>query len=122
MRRFAGPSISPLDAGLFYDPFTSSELRRALSRCVESAVGLDSFPYFLFKVFFPWWQDALVKLFNLALAWGTVPSLWKHSVVVPIFKQGNPSIPDNFRPVSLASCCFKVLEHLIHMRIALFIN
>ena len=37
MRRFAGFSISPPDAG----PFASSQLRRALSRCVESAVGLD---------------------------------------------------------------------------------
>ena len=71
---------------------------------------------------FPWWQSALVKLFNLVLAWGTVPSLWKHSIVVPIFKQSDPSSPGDFRPVSLASCCFKVLEHLIHARIAPFIN
>ena len=71
---------------------------------------------------FPWWQSALVKLFNLVLAWGAVPSLWKHSIVVPIFKQGDPSSPGNFRPVSLASCCFKVLEHLIHARIAPVIN
>ena len=71
---------------------------------------------------FPWWQSALVKLFNLVLAWGAVPSLWKHSIIVTIFEQGDPSSPGNFRPVSLASCCFKVLEHLIHARIAPFIN
>ena len=72
---------------------TVRELRCALSRCVESAVGLDGFPYSLFKVMFPWWQSALVKL------WGAVPSLWKHSIIVPILKQGDQSSPGNFRPV-----------------------
>ena len=38
------------------------------------------------------------------------------------FKQSDPSNPDNFHLVSLASCCLKILEHLIHMRVALFIN
>ena len=40
----------------------------------------------------------------------------------PHFKQSDPSNPDNFHLVSLASCCLKILEHLIHMRVALFIN
>ena len=43
-------------------------------------------------------------------------------VVVSIFVQVDQSIPGNFRPVSLASCCFKVLEHLIHTRIAPLIS
>ena len=46
----------------------------ALSRCVESAVGLDGLPYSLSKRMFPWWQSALVNLFNLVLAWGAIPS------------------------------------------------
>ena len=64
-------------------------------------LALMDFPDSLFKVMFPWWQSALVKLFNLVLAWSAVPSLWKHSIIVPIFKQGDPSSPGNFRPVSL---------------------
>ena len=62
------------------------------------------------------------EIVQLCLGVGCCPSLWKHSIIVPIFKQGDPSRPGNFRPVSLASCCFKVLEHLIHARIAPYIN
>ena len=47
-----------------------------------------------------------------------VPSVWKLSQVVPIFKDGDPADPDRYRPISLASCAFKVFERLIHGRIA----
>ena len=74
MRRFAD-LCALLPVPRFFDsPFTTSELRCALSRCVESAVGLDGLPCSLFKRMFPWWQSALVKLFNLVLAWGAIPS------------------------------------------------
>ena len=74
-------------------------------------------PYSLFKVAFPWWRSALLNLFNLCLSWSDVPMMWKHSVVVPVFKTGDHSTPSNYRPISLASCCFKVLEHMVHSRI-----
>ena len=38
-----------------------------------------------------------------------------------MFRQGDPSSPGNYRPVSLA-CCFKVLEHPIHTRVAPLVN
>ena len=41
----------------------------------------------------------------------------KSSEVVPVFKHGDRTNPDNYRPISLASCAFKVFEHLIHGRI-----
>ena len=44
--------------------------------------------------------------------------MWKHSVIVPVFKTGDHSVPVNYRPISLASCCFKVLQHIVHSRIA----
>ena len=89
--------FSPQCQEFFDSPFKTSELRCALSRCIESAVDFDGLPYSFFKVMFSWWQSALVKLFNLVLAWGAVPSLWKRSIVVFIFKQGDPSSP---------GCCF----------------
>ena len=70
MRRFADLSTLPPAPRVLDSSFTTSELRRAL--CVDSAVGLDGLPYSLYKVVFPWWQSALVKLFNLVLTWATV--------------------------------------------------
>ena len=116
-RRFAEISSSCRSAGIFDALFTHSELRRAHSHCIDSAVGLDSLPYSLFKVNFPWWQDAILNFFNLVFSWSAVPTLWKRSVIVPVFKRGDPSQATNYRPISLASCFFKVLEHMVLSRI-----
>ena len=85
---------------------------------MDSAVGLDGLPYSLLKLYFPWWQDALLAFFNLVFSWSVVPTVWKRSIIVPVFKRGDPTLPNNYRPISLASCFFKVLEHLVHSRIA----
>ena len=95
------------DVGRFDAPFSASELRHALTLCVDSAVGLDGLPYSIFKPNYPWWQHAILTFLNLVFSWGVVPSLWKRSIVVPIFKRGDPSLPHNYRPISLASCFFK---------------
>ena len=116
-RRFAEISSSCRSTGIFDALFTHSALRRALSHCIDSAVGLDGLPYSLFKVNFPWWQDAILNFYNLVFSWSAVPTLWKRSVIVPVFKRGDPSQATNYRPISLASCCFKVLEHMVLSRI-----
>ena len=60
----------------------------------------------------------LLKFFNLVLRWNVVPSSWKLSHVVSVFKHGDPAEPDHHRPISLASCAFKIFERLVHGRIA----
>ena len=44
---------SPIIPALFDAPFSSSELRHALTQCADSAVGLDGLPYHLFKANLP---------------------------------------------------------------------
>ena len=106
---FSGPHDT---GGQFDGPFSVAELVGSLSRCAESAVEGDGLPCSFFKVALPWWRSALLNLFNLCLSWNDVPTMWKHSVIVPVFKTGDHSVPGNYRPISLASCCFKVLEHM----------
>ena len=60
-RRFEGISCSCRSPGIFDAPFSHSELRGALSHCVDSAVCLDGLPYLLFKVKFPWWPEATLN-------------------------------------------------------------
>ena len=95
---------------LFDAPFSASEVRHALTLCSDSAAGLDGLPYSL--------PNALLAFFNLVFSWSVVPTVWKRSIIVPVFKRGDPTLPNNYRPISLASCFFKVLEHLVHSRIA----
>ena len=55
----------------------------------------------------------LSKLFNFSLNTSSVPNSWKISNVCPIFKSGDPSLPSNYRPVSLSYNVEKVLERII---------
>ena len=58
---------SPNILALFDDPFSSSELRHALTQCVDSAVGLDGLPYFSLRPT-SLWQEAMFSFLNLTLA------------------------------------------------------
>ena len=55
----------------------------------------------------------LCDLFNYSLNTSTVPSSWKISNVCPIFWSGDPSLPSNYRPVSLLNNTENVLERII---------
>ena len=101
-------------SGVFDAPFSESKLSRALSKCHDSAPGLDGLRYSTFQQHLPWWRAMLLDFFNLLLCWNVVPSVWKLSQVVPVFKDGDPADRDRYRPISLASCAFKdCSRHLI---------
>ena len=49
---------------------------------------------------------------------GNIPLVWKHSIVVPIYKQGKPrSDKDSYRPIALTSHPCKVMEKIILNRL-----
>lgn len=60
----------------------------------------------------------LTFLFNLSLSSGKVPSQWKVSNVIPIFKSGDPSNVSNYRHISLLPLVSKVLECIIFNQIS----
>ena len=37
--------------------------------------------------------------------------------IVPLFKNGNHSLPNNYRPVSLTLICSKILEHIVYSHV-----
>jgi hypothetical protein len=55
----------------------------------------------------------LAHIFNLSLTSGKFPSKLKQCRVIPIFKSGNSSECDNYRPISLLSSISKVLEKIV---------
>ena len=43
----------------------------------------------------------------------SIPDIWKHANVTPIYKKGDKTKPSNYRPVSLTCISCKLLEHII---------
>ena len=55
----------------------------------------------------------LTLLFERSLRSSDIPSPWKWSVVVPLFKSGSSSSLTNYCPVSLTSVCCKTTERVV---------
>jgi len=54
------------------------------------------------------------NLFNFSLKSSNIPNDWKCANVVPIYKSGERSDPNNYRPISLLSITSKVMESIIN--------
>jgi hypothetical protein len=70
--------------------------------------------------------DSLAKplyiIFNKSLEEATVPTDWKDAVITPIHKSGDPTLPGNYRPISLTSQVAKILERLIGQQLRDFLE
>ncbi len=55
----------------------------------------------------------LMCIINTSTVTGTFPAAWKHAIVTPFFKEGNPKEFSNYRPISLLRVFSKVAEKII---------
>ena len=65
--------------------------------------------------------DYLAKLFTLSMDLNRLPSAWKIAIISPIHKSGSRSIVSNYRPISVNSCCCRVLERIVRNKINNFL-
>ncbi len=52
----------------------------------------------------------LTCIINTSVVTGVFPETWKHALVVPIYKNGDPDSLNNYRPVSILPIISKILE------------
>ena len=78
------------------------------------ATGSDAIPINLLKLCCNELTPVLTLLFQASLNQGKIPSDWREALIVPIFKKGDKTSAENYRPVSLTSITCKILEHIIH--------
>jgi retron-type reverse transcriptase len=53
---------------------------------------------------------------------GVVPSQFKIAKVIPVYKSGDKTNPDNYRPISLLSSFSKILEKVVAIRLTSFLD
>lgn len=88
----------------------------------EKTSGLDFINAKLLHDISPFISVPLAYIYNISLASGSVPDNLKIAKVIPIFKQGEPDRPNNYRPISLLSIFNKIFEKIIAKRLLLFWN
>ncbi|EFO90721.1 hypothetical protein CRE_08137, partial [Caenorhabditis remanei] len=58
-------------------------------------------------------------IFSESFKTSTVPKAWLHATIIPVFKKGNPSSPQNYRPISLTDPFARLFERIICRQIRL---
>ena len=63
-----------------------------------------------------------LKIFNLILNTGLIPSKWYLGVIIPIHKKGEVTNPDNYRGITLLSCFGKLFTSVLNNRLYGFLE
>ena len=104
-------------------PTTSYEIEREIMALKTSkAVGPCSVPIKVLKLL----QNVIAKpleiLFNTSFSTGIVPENFKLARVLPVFKKGDHTNLNNYRPISLLSVFNKLLEKLMYNRLIAYLQ
>ncbi len=99
-------------------PITEEEIFTALSLLSpKKSLDFNNISLFFIKKCINHIVNQLKHVFNLSISTGIIPSQFKIAKVVPIFKNGDPRIPDNYRPIALLSNFSKILEKIVSIRL-----
>ena len=79
----------------------------------SKAPGPEGWPVLSFKENAQQLCIPLSILFSKSLEFGLLPNSWKEAFVTPVFKKGNQSCVDNYRPISLTSPVIKIMESIV---------
>lgn len=104
-------------------PITLNEYYNALKSCKSKSPGPDDIP-FIFIHNFPLNATLyLLEIFNLIWKNNSLPSSWRHSIIIPISKPGkNKFKPEGYRPISLLNTMGKLLEKIINHRLTWYLE
>ena len=104
--------------------FTPFAVSRAIQKIkLNGSAGPDG----LFALF--WKKAAAGVAFHLSIIFdnsfmsSSVPDEWRLATVIPVFKKGCPSNPNNYRPISLTCIpCKIIMESIIKDHMLTFLN
>lgn len=113
-------SSSP--ASMYISPVTEVEISNLIRDLRNSSPGSDGIPPAIIKETADILIPVLVHVINLSLSQGVFPHEMKVAKVVPLFKTGDKSCVNNYRPISLLPCLSKILEKCMSTRLMDFIS
>ena len=114
---------TPLNRIFFFDPIIPEDINFEISILQDNkAHGLYSSPVRLLKVAKSVISVPLATIFNQSICSGIFPSKLKRAKIIPIFKDEDDSMPENYRPISLLSIYSRIFEKLMYSRLTKFVK
>ena len=105
-------------------PFTSVEIDKCIKLLKHyKSPGIDNVLNEYIKCTKTQMLPIYVKLFNIILETGYIPSNWSEGIIIPIFKnKGDSKDPEKYRPITLLSCVGKLFTSILNERLNKHIN
>ena len=108
---------------LFFSPITISDIINIVSKFdVNKSAGYDDINIRIVKSAIFAIVNPLCNIFNFSLEKGIFPSALKIAKVIPVYKTGNKTLVNNYRPVSILSIFSKLFEKLVYDKLICFID
>lgn len=115
--------ITPISESIFLQPSSVNEVILLINDLkTNKSPGPDCIPASIIKNNALVFSRILSDSFNLIIETGTYPTCLKTAKVVPIFKSGDISQADNYRPISTLSVFNKIFEKLLINRFVSFFD
>ena len=89
---------------------------------IDKATGEDGISCKILKLSKHVIAQSLTDIINKSLNTGVVPRAWKLARVVPIFKSGDTSCLNNYRPISILPIVSKIIEKAVHKQLTAFLD
>ena len=98
-----------------FQPVTVSHVSHLLHGLSNNkANGIDKISSKIIKLAAPVISDSLTLIFNQAITLSSFPNEWKVARVMPLYKNGQRSIPGNYRPISVLPDISKIMERILY--------
>ena len=91
-------------------PTDCTEISNIIKLLKVSSPGWDDISSKVVKSTSVLYLEPLVHIFNLSLQQGVFPSQLKIAKVIPLFKDGDKSLVNNYRPVSVLHLFSKIFN------------
>ncbi|KAG6465037.1 hypothetical protein O3G_MSEX014898 [Manduca sexta] len=99
-------------------PFDTEEVSNSIKRLkIGKSPGADHITNEAIITACTLLSPSLTHLFNRILESAVIPKQWAESIIILIYKKGAPHDIENYRPISLLPCLYKIFSCLINGRI-----
>ncbi|KAL4313034.1 hypothetical protein GQ457_01G003880 [Hibiscus cannabinus] len=111
--------LCPDSAKKLEEPFSEEEIWNAISVLDGSrAPGPDGFNLGFIKKFWPSLKDEILTFFSKVYTGEVLDFSFNHSFIVLIPKIASPCSMEDYRPISLVGCIYKVLAKVLALRLS----
>ena len=98
--------------------FTTKDVIDAIKEIpTHAAPGPDKIPAVVLKECAEQLSEAILKIWRKSVDDGDIPDILKLQTIVPIYKKGSKTLPENYRPVSLTSHLTKLFERILRRKL-----